>query len=205
MDRHFAESDIESNLPIVLALIGLWNINFLHNSSLLMLVYASQLELLVPYIQQLDMESNGKSIDNAGRATNYATGPIVWGGIGNEAQHSYYQLLCQGNHKIAADFISINEYDEEIINAFCNAKIRVLNGGINSQDNQNGYIPGGMPINHITMDNCTPFNLGALIALYEHKIYVQSVLWDINAFDQPGVESAKRFSQEQHAKLSYEH
>lgn len=205
MDNHFRESDLHENMPVILALLGLWNINFLHIPSLLLLVYARQLELLVPYVQQLDMESNGKSIDNFGSVLNYATGPIVWGGIGNQAQHSYYQLLCQSTHKIAADFISTKEFNGEIINSFCNSKIHVLSRGITSPDNSNGYIQGGMPINHISIHSCSPFNLGALIALYEHKVYVQSVLWNINAFDQPGVESAKRLNRTSTKNLSYEH
>ena len=191
MDEHFCESELHENMPVLLALLGVWNINLLHIPSLLLLVYARQLEFFVPYIQQLDMESNGKSIDNEGRAVNYGTGPIVWGGIGNQVQHSYYQLLCQSSHKIAADFISINSVNNEIINSICNAKINILSQGVLSLEQPNGFIPGGMPINHIKIGSCTPFNLGALIALYEHKIYVQSILWNINAFDQPGVESAK--------------
>lgn len=191
MDEHFLNKDLHENMPLILALIGLWNINFLHIPSLLLLVYAKQLEHFVPYIQQLDMESNGKSIDNQGRAVNYATGPIVWGGSGNQAQHSYYQLLCQGTHKIAADVIATEEFNNDLIHTFRDAKIQVLSKGINPPHNPNGYIPGGMPINNISLKSCDPFSFGALIALYEHKIYIQGVLWNINSFDQPGVESAK--------------
>lgn len=205
MDQHFSSCSLHENMPVILALLGLWNINFLQTSNLLLLIYAKQLELLVPYIQQLDMESNGKSVDNLGRAVNYSTGPIVWGGLGNQAQHSYYQLLCQGNHKIAADFISIKKYDNEVINSFCNGQIKVLSNGMVSLDNPNSHIAGGMPINHIKIDSCTPFNLGSLIALYEHKIYVQSVLWNINPFDQPGVESAKQINQIAKRHLTYDY
>lgn len=194
MDQHFHHSAFHENLPVVMALTGLWNINFLHIHNLLMLVYARQLEKFVPYIQQMDMESNGKSINMQGLPVNYSTGPIVWGGPGNQAQHSYYQLLCQGTHKVAADFISTNTVENEAINSICNAKIRILSLGVPEQD-VNAYISGGMPINHITLSSCSPYNLGELIALYEHKIYVQGVLWNINSFDQPGVESAKRFNQ----------
>lgn len=194
MDQHLLTKDFHENMPVLLALLGIWNINLLHNSSLLLLVYARQLELFVPYIQQLDMESNGKSIDNLGRSLNHATGPIVWGGLGNQAQHSYYQLLCQGTHQVAADFISSREYDHDIINQFCDAQMRVLSQGVNQAHNPNGFIPGGMPINHLRLESCSPESFGALIALYEHKIYVQSVIWNINSFDQPGVESAKGFA-----------
>jgi glucose-6-phosphate isomerase len=194
MDIHFHDTDLHENLPVVMALIGVWNINFLHIPSLLLLVYARQLEQLVPYIQQLDMESNGKSVDINGRTIKYATGPIIWGGLGNQAQHSYYQLLCQGTHKVAADFISTRAFDNDVINTLCEKKIQVLSKGI-PELNANAFIAGGMPINHIQIEACTPFSLGALIALYEHKIFTQSVLWHINPFDQPGVESAKRFKQ----------
>ena len=191
MDLHFQENDFATNLPVLLALIGIWNNNFLHIHNLLILTYTQSLEKFVPYVQQLDMESNGKSIDNQGKAVNHATGPLVWGGLGNQAQHSYYQLLCQGTHKITADFISLNSFSGEIINNMCDAKIGVLTAGITSKDNQNGYIPGNMPLNHIRIDNYSPFTIGALVALYEHKVFTQSVIWNINPFDQPGVESAK--------------
>ena len=108
MDQHFQQADFSSNLPVLLALLGIWNNNFLNIHNLLILTYAQSLEKFVPYIQQLDMESNGKSVNNQGMPVNHATGPLVWGGLGNQAQHSYYQLLCQGTHKVTADFISLN-------------------------------------------------------------------------------------------------
>lgn len=191
MDKHFQESDFSCNLPVILALIGIWNNNFLHIHTLLTWTYGQSIDLILPYLQQLDMESNGKSIDKQGRAVNYPTGPILWGGIGNQAQHSYYQLLCQGTHKITADFISLNAHSGHIINNVCDAKIQVLTAGSNNRNNPNGYIPGNTPINHLRISNYSPFTLGALIALYEHKVYTQSVIWDINPFDQPAVESAK--------------
>ena len=138
------------------------------------------------------MESNGKGIDNQGNKVNHSTGPLIWGGLGNQAQHSYYQLLCQGTHKVAADFITVNTFDGELINKMCLDKIRVLTSGVNEHNNPNGYISGDLPLNHIRIKDCSPFTIGALIAMYEHKIFVQSVIWDINPFDQPGVESAKR-------------
>lgn len=192
MDRHFQTRQLHENMPVIMALTGLWNINFLHIPSLLMLVYAKQLDKIVPYIQQLDMESNGKSVDINGRAINYATGPIVWGGLGNQAQHSYYQLLCQGTHNIAADFISIQTFSDELVNIFCEKKIQVLSEGISATNDLQGFIRGGMPINHIGLTSCSPFCLGSLVALYEHKIYTQSVIWNINPFDQAGVESIKK-------------
>jgi glucose-6-phosphate isomerase len=202
MDEHFQTSDFTTNLPVLLALIGIWNNNFLHIHSLLMWTYSQLLTNFVPYIQQLDMESNGKSIDNQGKAINHASSPIIWGGMGNQAQHSYYQMLCQGTHKVAIDFISLDALSGEIINNICNAKIRVLTEGVNDQENQNNYIPGQVPVNHIRISNLTPFTIGALAALYEHKVFVQSVIWDINPFDQPGVESAKHYAYEQEREQS---
>lgn len=191
MDEHFRTAQFAHNLPVHLALLGIWNSNFLKIHQLLLLTYGYSLNYFAPYIQQLDMESNGKSIDNQGRAINYATGPIVWGGSGNQAQHSYYQLLCQGTHKVAADFISIDSYHHLPINHLCMAQKEVLSKGIYNPQEPNSSIPGNLPINHIRLKDSSPKSLGALIALYEHKIYVQSVIWHINAFDQPGVESSK--------------
>ena len=192
MDKHFHGSDFNSNLPVLLGLIGIWNINFLHIHSLLILTYSKYLEYFVPYIQQLDMESNGKSIDNQGRAVNHSTGPIIWGGLGNQAQHSYYQLLCQGTHKVTLDFITLKTHEDDLIHDMYMAKKKILTHGINEGNKPDEFIPGNTPINHIYLSSCSPITIGELIALYEHKIYVQSVIWDINPFDQPGVEGAKR-------------
>lgn len=191
MDEHFQKSDFRTNLPVLLGLLGIWNNNFLHINNLLILVYAEALEYFIPFIQQLDMESNGKSIDNKGKVVSYATGPLIWGGLGNQAQHSYYQLISQGTHKIAADFISLDAFSGQMINNMCANKIRVLTHGVHDENNPNGFIPGNTPLNHIRLNNYSPFTIGALVALYEHKVFVQSVIWDINPFDQPGVESAK--------------
>ncbi|WP_419420936.1 glucose-6-phosphate isomerase [Legionella sp. D16C41] len=192
MDKHFLKEEFATNLPVMLALIGIWNNNFLNINNHLILAYARQLEYLIPYVQQLDMESNGKSVTNQGVRVDYATGPIVWGGLGNQAQHSYFQLLCQGTHRVTGDFISLQSSQAELINYFCQAKIKVLTQGIQDQVDFNNHIPGNTPLSHINLVSFSPFNIGQLIALYEHKIYIQSVIWDINAFDQPGVESAKR-------------
>ncbi|KTD24355.1 glucose-6-phosphate isomerase [Legionella lansingensis] len=192
MDKHFQDTHFAHNLPVLLGLLGIWNNNFLHTHNLLILVYLQQLEYFVPYVQQLDMESNGKSIDKRGRAVNYATGPIVWGGLGNQAQHSYYQLLCQGTHHVAVDFITVKTFASELINEMSTAKQQILAHGVHDVANPNGYIHGNKPLNHIQLTDCSPFTLGQLVAMYEHKIYTQSVIWNINAFDQPGVESAKR-------------
>ncbi|OGV42123.1 MAG: glucose-6-phosphate isomerase [Legionellales bacterium RIFCSPHIGHO2_12_FULL_42_9] len=192
MDEHFRLAPFAQNLPVLLALLGIWNNNVLKIHLLLLLSYAEVLKLLVPYIQQLDMESNGKSIDNEGRAVNYSTGPIVWGGLGNQAQHSYYQLLCQGTHLIAADLISVDSFNNDAINHLCSAHREVLSKGTMEETDPNNFVPGNIPINHIRLADCSPKTLGALIAMYEHKVFVQGVIWNINSFDQPGVESSKK-------------
>lgn len=193
MDRHVLEADDKSNLPLLLALIGIWNINFLNIPSLVILPYARPLEFFVPFIQQMDMESNGKSIDREGRFIQHATSPIIWGGMGNDAQHSYFQLLCQGTHKITADFISLTRHSGELINSMCESRMHVLAHGRKLPHQQiSGHIQGGIPLNHIQLSDCTPFTIGALVALFEHKIFIQSIIWNTNPFDQPGVESAKQ-------------
>lgn len=195
MDLHYQNAEFHQNLPVLLGLLGVWNNNFLNIPHLLMLTYSQYLDAFVPYIQQLEMESNGKSIDNHNQKINYATCPIIWGGPGNQAQHSYYQLLCQGTHKISVDLISINLFDEEMLNQMCFNKIRVLSEGVHHNENLSNCIHGKIPLNHIRIKDYSPFTIGALVALYEHKVYTQSVIWNINPFDQPGVESAKRTRQ----------
>ncbi|MCH9756774.1 MAG: glucose-6-phosphate isomerase [Gammaproteobacteria bacterium] len=192
MDKHFLNAEFEQNMPSLLGLIGIWNNNFLHINNLLILTYARQLEQLTPFIQQLDMESNGKSVDIHGKKLTYATGPMIWGGLGNQAQHSYYQSLCQGTHQVTADFVSIDAFEGELINQMCSNKMRVLTQGIHDENDPYACIQGKKPLNHIRLNDYSPFSIGALIALYEHKIFTQSVIWNINPFDQPGVESAKK-------------
>lgn len=192
MDKHYQSTPFAQNMPVLLALVGIWNANFLHINNLLLLIYASGLNQFVDYIQQLDMESNGKSIDCAGKLLPYTTGPIIWGGNGNQAQHSYFQLLCQGTQKTAIDFISVNTLDKHLINEMCFHKKQTLTQGFFDRENPNAFIAGHLPLNHLRLETLDPKTVGALIALYEHKIYTQSVIWHINPFDQPGVESAKR-------------
>lgn len=191
MDQHFQTENFSKNLPVLMALLGIWNINFLNIHNLLVMAYSQDLQYFVPYLQQLDMESNGKSINKQGQCINYATGPIIWGGLGNHAQHSYYQLLCQGTHKIAADLINVHAFEGDVINKMCHAHREVLTQGGKNNDNPHSYIPGKMPINLLSLVDCSPQSLGSLISLYEHKIFVQGIIWNINSFDQPGVECSK--------------
>lgn len=193
MDNHFRYTPFKQNLPVNLALFGIWNNNFLKIHQLLVMMYGSPLDYFSSYVQQLDMESNGKSINKYGQAVDYATAPIIWGGSGNQAQHSYYQLLCQGTHRIAAELISIDSERSSLIHRLCLAQKEVLSKGDKERNIVTSY-----PISHISLRDDSPKTLGALIALYEHKIYTQSVIWQINAFDQPGVESSKLLMQRMH-------
>jgi glucose-6-phosphate isomerase len=196
MDEHCMHADVADNLPIMLALLGVWNNNFLGIHHLAILTYAHALQLLVPYLQQLDMESNGKSLDKLGRSVSYATGPIVWGGVGNQGQHSYFQLVCQGTHRMAIEMISLQRPPEDETQRMQYAHQQVLSQGVHLDEQLNGYIPGDIPIAHVQLRDVSPRTLGALVALYEHKVFIQGVIWNINSFDQPGIESFKQRMQE---------
>jgi glucose-6-phosphate isomerase len=156
-----------------------------------MLIYHSKLRYFCDYVQQLDMESNGKSYNRLGEKIGYATSPIIWGGLGNQAQHSYYQLLAQGSHELAIDFLSIQDYKNEYLNHLCLKRKESLFHGIQTEE-QSFSIQHQSSINHIELNEISHKSIGALIALYEHKIFTQAWLWNINPFDQPGVESAKK-------------
>lgn len=192
MDEHFATNELASNIPVLLGLLSIWNNNFLNIHNFLVLAYSQRLEYFPAYLQQLEMESNGKSVDKMGNFVNYATAPIVWGGLGNQAMHSYYQLLCQGTHFVTADFIMFKLHDQELITQLALQKKDVLTKGIKNLTEPHHHINCNVPLNLITIDAPTPAAIGALISLYEHKTYVESIIWNINCFDQPGVESAKK-------------
>lgn len=187
MDKHFIEADISQNLPIMLALLGIWNNNNLKIHNLLILTYAQSLQLFAPYLQQLEMESNGKSVDKQGADVNYATVPIVWGGSGNHAQHSYFQMVCQGTQRLTADLISLKSLDTQLVEQHKYSLTRETPTEDAFKTN-NHHIS----LNHIELTNDSPKAIGALIALYEHKVFVQSVIWNINPFDQIGVEQMKQ-------------
>lgn len=191
MDTHFKTTPFERNLPVLLALTGIWNLNFIGAKSHLFLVYSKRLQHFMPYIQQLDMESNGKSADRQKKPVEYTTGPIIWGGLGNHAEHAYYQLLYEGSHYVSGDFLFINESRYEAMNQAGLKKLTVLAHGLEERVTLSKR-HGQAGINQIFLNQLNPYTLGALIALYEHKVYCQSVIWNINAFDQPGIEAAKR-------------
>jgi glucose-6-phosphate isomerase len=180
IDRHFRRKPLEQNIPALMALVGVWNVNFLGAAAHAVLPYASQLRLLPAYLQQLEMESNGKSLDRAGRGVGYATAPVVFGAEGTSSQHSFHQLLHEGTPAVAVDFIDC-------------AVNRMLSANAAAQ--AEALARGGRGSGTLRVQRLDPRNLGRLIALYEHKVFTQGVVWNINSFDQPGVELGKRLAQ----------
>ncbi len=218
MDRHFAGAPLEANLPVLMGLLGVWNINFLGNESLAVLPYDSRLHRFPAYLQQLEMESNGKSVHRDGTPVNFATGAIVWGEPGSNAQHSFFQLLHQGTARVALDFIvpvhasSQFQGRHDLALANCFAQMEAFAFGqtadqVRTDLRRSGLsaaaidelLPhkvhaGNVPSSLILFPRLGPRTLGKLVALYEHKVFVQSVIWDINPFDQWGVELGKKMA-----------
>ena len=216
MDCHFREQPAASNLPVIMAMLSVWYNNFWDAQSHAVLPYDEYLKHLPEHLQQLDMESNGKRVTQIGTAVDYETGPILWGGVGANGQHAYHQLIHQGTRLIPADFIiplqSHNPVEHHHATLFANclsqasammagktraeAEQELLQAGLASADAKalapHKEIPGNKPSNILVMDKITPTTLGAVIALYEHRTFVQSVIWDIDCFDQWGVELGKQ-------------
>jgi glucose-6-phosphate isomerase len=193
VDVHFAQTPVEKNVPVLMALAGVWNTNFLGTPTHAVLPYAHALRLLPAYLQQLEMESNGKHIDRAGRVADYGTAPIVWGGEGTVSQHSFHQLLHQGTHVVPADFIDFNL--DATLSAHLLAQADALAFGTDDPKRPpHKQYPGNRPSSILFFDDLTPRNLGRLIALYEHKVFSQGVVWNINSFDQFGVELGKELA-----------
>ncbi|MBV1787685.1 glucose-6-phosphate isomerase [Marinobacterium sp. D7] len=203
MDRHFLEAPLEQNMPVLLALIGIWYINFLGAETQAIIPYDQALHQLPSFLQQLDMESNGKSVDMDGHPVDYATGPIVWGQTGSNGQHAFFQLLHQGTRFVPIDFIASLQPDEQTEEhhfALLTNMLAQANAFMNG-DQKNGMLdyatcPGNRPSNILLLESLSPRNLGALIALYEHKVFVQGAIWNINSFDQWGVQLGKRLATE---------
>jgi glucose-6-phosphate isomerase len=207
MDEHFRSAPFAKNLPVLLGLLGIWYNDFFGAQTHAVLPYSHYLGRLSAYLQQLDMESDGKSVDLDGARVNYQTGPIVWGTPGTNGQHAYYQLIHQGTKLIPSDFIGFHQtptplraqHDQLMANFF--AQTEALAFGKTAQEVTAEGVPdfqvahrtfeGNRPTNTILADRLTPATLGALIALYEHKIFVQGTIWRINSFDQWGVELGK--------------
>lgn len=201
MDEHFAGAQLERNLPALLALIGVWNVNFLGAATHAVLPYAHALRRLPAYLQQLEMESNGKSVDREGRALGYATAPVVWGEEGTVGQHSFHQLLHQGTQVVPADFVVAGASRE--LDAHAEAQAQALAFGTGAEPavspakagtQAHLYCPGNRPSSTLRLERLDARNLGRLLACYEHKVFSQGVIWNLNSFDQWGVELGKQLA-----------
>ena len=206
MDNHFYSAPLRCNLPVLMALVGIWNINFCNTKTLAILPYDHSLEGFIPYLQQLEMESNGKSVDRQGHFVDYDTAPIVFGALGTKGQHTFYQLLLQGTHAIACDFLASTQHSDSddllsqhhhFLLAHCLGQTQAFLYGTRDQTTTPTYhmIKGNRPVTTIMYERLDAYTLGALLALYEHKVFVQGVIWNINSFDQWGVELGKQLSQ----------
>ena len=200
MDEHFRAAPLERNMPVILALLGVWYNDFFGAASHAILPYDESLALLPAYLQQLDMESSGKRVTRDGEPVDYDTGAVIWGAAGTDAQHSFFQLLHQGTRLIPADFIAacqphhaLGRHHEVLMANFFAQTAALMNGAPAAGSAHNAF-PGNRPTNSILVEKLTPRALGLLLALYEHKVFVQNTIWGINAFDQPGVELGKRLA-----------
>jgi glucose-6-phosphate isomerase len=195
MDRHFQDAPLEKNVPALLALLGVWNVNFLGAATHCVLPYAHALKLLPAYLQQLEMESNGKRVDREGRALDYATAPVVFGAPGTVSQHSFHQLLHQGTQAVPADFIVAGASVE--LDANAEAQARALAFGTDDPGlPPHRRYPGNRPSSTLRLERLDARGLGALVAAYEHKVFAQGVIWNVNSFDQWGVELGKQLAGE---------
>lgn len=218
MDKHFRKTPFNENIPVILALLSIWYNNFYEAESEAIIPYSQYLQKLAPYLQQGIMESNGKSIDRNGESVNYQTGTIIWGEPGTNSQHAFFQLIHQGTKLIPTDFIGFvkslygnQDHQDKLLSNFFAQTEALLNGKTKEQvleelNNQNlnreekefllpfKIFSGNKPTNTILIDQLTPYTLGALIAMYEHKIFVQGVIWNIYSYDQWGVELGKQLA-----------
>ena len=232
MDEHFCTAPPAQNLPVQMALHGIWNRNFLQMPTHLIVPYASRLVRFTPFVQQMDMESNGKRTHIDGSATGIDTGPIVWGGLGIDGQHAYFQLIHQGRHSVPVDFIGVQSEDTPlplaathhgVVNLNLRAQAQAMAEGRSLEDTHQLLVESGMseaqatamaghrsfegniPSNILWLDRLDPQRLGALIALYEHKVFVQAAIWRINAYDQWGVELGKTMAKQMEASRGAAH
>tara|TARA_R110000850_G_scaffold277058_1_gene421818 strand:+ start:35770 stop:37335 length:1566 start_codon:yes stop_codon:yes gene_type:complete len=202
MDLHFKDTPFQENMPVMLALISVWYNNFYESETEAVVPYSHYLSKFVPFLQQAFMESNGKQVDRSGHPVTYQTGNIIWGSTGSNAQHAFFQLLHQGTKLIPVDFIAFakalhkDDPHQEILLANCFAQSEALLNGTVGEDIESPYrmFDGNHPSNTLLIHQLTPENLGALIALYEHKLFVQGVIWNIYSYDQWGVELGKELA-----------
>lgn len=218
MDLHLANTPLEANAPVILALLGIWYVNFWNAPTQAILPYDQYMHRFAAYFQQGDMESNGKTVDRTGNRVNYATGPVIWGEPGTNGQHAFYQLIHQGTQMIPADFIApakthnpIGNHHTLLMSNFFAQTEALMNGksleivkselvkaGLNESEIEKlapfKVFEGNKPTNSILAKEINPATLGALIAMYEHKIFVQGVIWNIFSYDQWGVELGKQLA-----------
>jgi len=218
MDEHFRTAPLEDNLPVILGLLGIWYVNFFDAGSHAIFPYDQYLHRFPAYFQQGDMESNGKRVTRAGRPVDYATGPVIWGEPGTNGQHAFFQLIHQGTRLVPADFLvaaeshnPLGEHHRILLSNFfaqtealmrgrteAEARAELAAEGLSGEALErllpHKVFPGNRPSNSILYRKLTPRTLGSLIALYEHKIFVQGIVWDINSFDQWGVELGKQLA-----------
>lgn len=200
MDNHFLNAPLAQNMPVILALTGIWHRNFKNAPAYAALPYARNLRFLPEYLQQLDMESNGKSVDRDGRPiTAYKTGPIIFGQAGTDGQHAFHQWLHQGTDIIPVTFVTIKDspYDaahHDVLNAHASAQALALENGVDRGDQAWRSCAGGKPSVTVTLNDAGPESTGALLVLFEHTVFTQGVIWNINSFDQWGVELGKEIA-----------
>ncbi|MEQ9301753.1 MAG: glucose-6-phosphate isomerase [Cyclobacteriaceae bacterium] len=218
MDQHFLNAPHKENIPTILALLGVWYNNFFESRSHAVLPYDQYMHAFPAFLQQGDMESNGKSVDRSGKAVEYQTGPIIWGEPGTNGQHAFYQLIHQGTKIVPCDFIGaakshnpVGDHHEKLMSNFFAQTEALMKGkskeevvaefekaGVSAEDIERlttyKVFDGNRPTNSILVESITPRSLGALIAMYEHKIFVQGIIWNIFSFDQWGVELGKQLA-----------
>ncbi len=218
MDEHFKNADFRNNIPVLMALLGIWYNNFFNAKTLAVIPYSQYLRRFPAFLQQMDMESNGKHITKDNEQVDYATGPVIWGEAGTNAQHSFFQLIHQGTQMIPVDFISfINNLEDDgeqhniLLSNFFAQTEALMKGKTadelkaelikesKTENEINNILPhkvfeGNKPTNTILIDKLTPHTLGMLIAMYEHKVFVQGAIWNVNQFDQWGVELGKQLA-----------
>ncbi len=218
MDEHFSSAPFDQNIPVILGLLGIWYVNFFHAPTHAILPYDQYMHRFAAYFQQGDMESNGKTVDRSGKRVNYATGPVIWGEPGTNGQHAFYQLIHQGTQLIPADFIApavthnkIGNHHTLLMSNFFAQTEALMNGkskevviaelqmaGLNEAEIEKlapfKVFEGNKPTNSFLVKQIDPHTLGSLIAMYEHKIFVQGVIWNIFSYDQWGVELGKQLA-----------
>ena len=207
MDQHFLHADPAQNLPIRLGLLDVWYRNFLHYTSRCIAPYHSALKRYAPYLQQLEMESNGKQVDQSGQALPFGTAPVLWGEPGTNGQHAFFQMLHQGTDVVPLEFVAVKNAthalpDHQALllsNALAQAQALMV-----GQSDTGGHknFSGNRPSTFILLNDLSPFNLGALIALQEHRVFVSGAVWGINSFDQWGVELGKVLAKDIHARIA---